>query len=114
MVAIRKHPRRIANTYQPAQKDPRVPKRVPKINRKIANPQNEPWARLGFPAAQKIKPACKSERKNYKSPKEAMTPKVLTFAPHAEMVILIYIIIKERSGLPDEQETFTQVTSTVS
>ena len=43
-----------------------------------------------------------------------MTPKVLTFAPHAEMVILIYIIIKERSGLPDEQETFTQVTSTVS
>ena len=90
MVAIRKHPRRIANTYQPAQKDPRVPKRVPKINRKIASPQNEPWARLGFPAAQKIKPACKSERKNYKGPKEAMTPKVLTFAPHAEMVILNY------------------------
>ena len=71
MVAIRKHPRRIANTYQPAQKDPRVPKRVPKINRKIANPQNEPWARLGFPAAQKFKPACKNERKNYIGPKEA-------------------------------------------
>ena len=73
------------------------PKRTPgsqngsqKFNHKIANPQNEPWARLGFPAAQKIEPACKSERKNYKGPKEAMTPKVLKFAPHAEMVILNY------------------------
>ena len=54
------------------------PKRTPgsqngsqNFNRKIAKPQNEPWARLGFPAAQKFKPACKNERKNYIGPKEA-------------------------------------------
>ena len=46
------------------------PKRTPgsqngsqKFNRKIAKPQNEPWARLGFPAAQNLNQRVKMNAK---------------------------------------------------
>ena len=80
MVAIRKHPRRIANTYQPAQKDPRVPKWVPKFNRKIASPKMSPGRTWDIRQPKNITSVYETNAKIVKAPKEAMTPRVLTFA----------------------------------